>query len=136
MGKVIPFSGIEKFVNELSKDNQPFRAIFDTNLLIAASYEIKDDHEKITTVLDELKRLHVECFATVTTKAEFMEFHRRLMLTETLIDLSDEGSRIKMPKAAIEEIKKAHASVKSKQARDGSDPIFNDSQIKKIKSEF
>jgi len=136
MGKVIPFSDIENFVKGLSGVGQSVRTILDTNVLIAASYEIKDDHEKIVSLLDKLKALGVECFATVTTKSEFMEFHRRLMLTEILIDLSEELSQIKLPKAAIEEIRKAHSSVKSKQARDGSDPIFNDSQIKKIKAEF
>lgn len=65
-----------------------------------------------------------------------MEFHRRLMLTETLIDLVDEHSKVKVPKAAVNEIRKSVASMKSKQARDGSDPIFNDSQIKSIKAEF
>jgi hypothetical protein len=108
----------------------------DTNVLIAASYEIKDSHDEITELIHRLEVLGVERYATVTTKSEFMEFYRRLMLTEALVDLLDQESKVRVPKAALEEIRKAYLSLKSRQARDGSDPIFNDSQIKQIKSEF
>lgn len=63
-------------------------------------------------------------------------FEQFLIQTEALIDLSDEQSKFKLSRTAKEEIRKAYASVKSKQARNGSDPIFNDTQIKNIKSEF
>lgn len=136
MGKVMAFSAAEDHVSALSSNGGVVRAILDTNVLIAASYEIKDSHEQVAGLLQRLEELGVEFYATVTTKAEFMEFHRRLLLTETLIDLVDEHSKVKVPKAAVGEIRKSIASMKSKQARDGSDPIFNDAQIKAIKAEF
>ncbi|MBX2987090.1 MAG: hypothetical protein KF802_04255 [Bdellovibrionaceae bacterium] len=136
MGKVVPFSNMENFVNGLRSKGDIVRVILDTNVLIAASYEVKVTHEEITDLIHRLQILGVEMYATVTTKAEFMEFYRRLMLTEALADLLDAESKVRVPKAAFEEIRKAYASIKSKQARDGSDPIFNDNQIKQIKSEF
>lgn len=136
MGMIVPFSKIEIFIEELSAREQHIRSVLDTNILIAASYEIKDEYEEIMDFLKKLDLLEVKRYATVTTKAEFLDFHRRLSLTEALIDLSDGRSGFKLSKAVLAEIKKAHASVKSKQARDGSDPIFNDAQIKRIKSEF
>lgn len=136
MGRVVSFSAADGYVKELVGKGLPVRAILDTNVLIAVSYEIKDTHEQVVDLLRRLEQLGVMYFATVTTKAEFMEFQRRLMLTETLIDLVDEHSKVKVPKAAVDEIKKSVASMKSKRARDGSDPIFNDAQIKSIKAEF
>ncbi|MGE3683323.1 MAG: hypothetical protein AB7G93_16485 [Bdellovibrionales bacterium] len=136
MGGVIPFSTAESFVARVAGAGKPVRAILDTNVLIAISYEIKDSHDEVAKLVRQLTAAGVAFFATVTTRAEFMDFHRRLMLTETLVDLVDGHSRAKVPRAAADEIKKSYASVKSKQARDGSDPIFNDSQLKAIKGEF
>ena len=136
MGRVVPFSAADRYVKELAGKGHSVRAILDTNVLIASSYEIKDTHEQVVDLLRKLDQLGVKYFATVTTKAEFMEFQRRLMLTETLIDLVDGHSKVKVPKAAVDEIRKSVASMNSKRARDGSDPIFNDAQIKSIKAEF
>lgn len=136
MGSVVPFSQAKKFVQSLVTDAHVVRAILDTNILIAGTYEISKEYEPVSALLDTLKKLGVEFYATVNTRAEFMEFHRRLMLTEVLLDLIDEHSKIKIPNAAKSEIKTAYASIKSKQARDGLDPIFNDRQLKDIKAEF
>jgi predicted nucleic acid-binding protein len=126
VGSVIPFSQAKIFVQSLTKDGHVTRAILDTNILIAGTYEINKEHESVSALLDTLTKLGVEFYATVNTRAEFIEFHRRLLLTEILLDLIDEHSKIKMPNAARSEIKTAYASVKSKQSRDGADPIFND----------
>lgn len=136
MGSAIPFSQSKKFVQSLCSDDHTARAILDTNILIAGTYEINKDHDEVSVLLDSLTKLGVEFYATVNTRAEFMEFHRRLMLTEILLDLVDEHSNAKISKAARAEIKAAYASAKSKQARDGDDPIFNDKQLKTIKAEF
>ncbi len=136
MGTVIPFSQVKKFVQSLADDDHTVRAILDTNILIAGTYEINKEHEAVSALLDTLTKLGVEFYATVNTRAEFMEFHRRLMLTEVLLDLIDEHSSAKISNSARSEIKTAYASVKSKQARDGDDPIFNDKQLKAIKAEF
>ena len=136
MGRVLPFSQASDFVRTITAKGRSARAILDTNILIASTYEISKDHEIVSPLLVSLAKLGVEFYATVNTRSEFMEFHRRLVLTEVLLDLIDEHSKTKIPNAARSEIKTAYASVKSKQARDGIDPIFNDTQLKKIKSEF
>jgi len=136
MGKVLPFSQASDIVRAITAKGRTARAILDTNILIASTYEISKDHEIVSALLISLAKLGVEFYATVNTRSEFMEFHRRLVLTEVLLDLIDEHSKTKMPNAARSEIKTAYASIKSKQSRDGVDPIFNDTQLKKIKSEF
>ena len=136
MGSVIPFSQAQKYVKSLTGDGHAVRAIIDTNVLIAGTYEINKAHETVSELLDGFTKLGVEFYATVNTRSEFMEFHRRLMLTEVLLDLIDEHSNAKISNPARSEIKTAYASIKSKQARDSVDPIFNDKQLKAIKAEF
>jgi hypothetical protein len=134
MGAVFSFAESKKYFASLKP--APLRAILDTNILASLTYEVKSDHEVVSYLISELSALGVEFFATVNTKQEFLDFHRRVILTENLIDIADAGSKVNIPKSAKLEIQSANASMKSKTAKSGGDPIFNDTQIKKIKAEF
>jgi hypothetical protein len=136
VGRVVPFSDFQKYVGDLRRRPDFFGgAILDTNILIAMSYEVKKEHEWVSELLDIALEEGFRLFATVTTKSEFIEFHRRLVMTESLIDLADPHSEIKIHKAGKAAINVATGSMRAN-AKRGGDPVFTDTQLKNIKRSF
>lgn len=137
LGKVIPFSEIESYLASIEKIDAPRGAILDTNVLISANYDVRDSHVQIIQILDTLQRKNYRVFATVSTRSEYLEFQRRLILTEILMDMVDEFSLVKLPKNARARIQTLKGSLKtSMAAAPDKDEVFNESQLKKIKKEF
>lgn len=137
MGRVIPFSEIESYLVSIEKLDEHKGTILDTNVLISASYDLRESQTQVAVILDVLQRKNYRVFATVNTRSEYLEFHRRLILTESLLDMIDEFSRVKMPKTARARIQTLKGSLKTSVAADpDKDEVFNDSQLKKIKKEF
>lgn len=136
MGRVVPFSEFQKYIMELRCRPDFFAgAILDTNILIAMSYEIKREHERVIELLGIAAEENFRFFATVTTKAEFIEFNRRLIMTESLIDLADPHSKVKIPRAGKSAIDVATGSMRAN-AKRGGDPVFTDTHLKNIKRAF
>lgn len=137
MGKVVPFSEIDVYLTSIEAANSFRGTILDTNVLISASYDVRDSHADVIDVLDLLQQKEYRLFATVNTRAEYLEFQRRLILTENLFDIVDEFSKIKIPKDAKAKIQTLKGSLRTSVKSDPEkDEIFNDSQLKKIKQEF
>ena len=74
-------------------------------------------------------------FTTVNTRSEFLDFNRRLVMTENLRDVIDEGSEWKIPAKAKTQIQYQSGQLKRREQQ-GGDPVFNDTQVKIIKSAF
>lgn len=137
MGRVIPFSEIESYLASISKLDLHKGTILDTNVLISASYDVRESQAQVAEVLDILQNNNYRVFATVNTRSEYLEFQRRLILTENLLDMVDEYSKFKLPKTAKARIQTLKGSLKTSVAADpDKDEVFNDSQLKKIKKEF
>lgn len=137
MGQVIPFSEIESYLRSIDKVDAHKGTILDTNILISASYDVRDSHAGVVDVWDLLLQKNYRLFATVNTRSEYLEFQRRLILTENLLDLTDEFSKIRIPKVAKAKIQTLKGSLKASMAADpDKDEIFNEPQLKKIKKEF
>ncbi len=85
MGKVVPFSKVESYLQSISKVDRLKGTILDTNILISATYEDRDFHAQVVDVLDILQRDQYCLFATVNTRSEYLEFQRRMVLTESLL---------------------------------------------------
>lgn len=115
----------------------PKGAILDTNILISASYDLRESHTDIIEVLDILQERSYRAFATVNTRSEYLEFQRRLILTENLLDMVDEFATVNLPRTAKAKIQTLKGSLKTSVAADpDKDEVFNESQLKKIKKEF
>ncbi len=137
MGRVIPFSEIESYLASIEKSDTHKGAILDTNVLISASYDIRASNSEIVDVWDLLLRKNYRLFVTVNTRSEYLEFQRRLILTERLLDMVDEFSKVKLHKNAKAKIQALKGSLKTSVAADpDKDEVFNESQLKKIKKEF
>lgn len=138
MGRVVAFSELPDYLDEIETRGPVLKAtILDTNILITSTYEIRDDYADVVEILDILSERGFQFFATVNTKSEFLEFHRRLLLTENLLDSIDEHSKIKISKNVRAKIQTLKGTLKSGIESDKEkDFIFNDTQLKKIKQEF
>lgn len=137
MGRVIPFSDLKNHLTHLKKANAPKGTILDTNVLISSSYELSPDSEEVSKILDILGDEDYRLFATVNTRSEYLEFQRRLILTEALFDSIDEYSELRITSRVRAKIQTLKGSLKTSVS---SDPdkleVFNEVQLKKIKREF
>lgn len=137
MGKAVPFSEIESYLKSIDAADAHKGTILDTNVLISANYDIRYSHAQVIEVLDVLNKTGYRTFATVNTRSEYLEFQRRLALTENLLDIVDEFSKVKIPKNAKARIQTLKGSLRTSVIADPEkDEVFNESQLKKIKKEF
>lgn len=140
MGLVIPFSEFKAYHAAIrSKGDFAKGSILDTNILISLTYEVKNNHEEVAAFFQEClvpEREHgFRFFTTVNTRSEFLDFNRRLAMTENLRDVIDERSIWKIPAKAKTQIQYQSGQLKRREQQ-GGDPVFNDTQIKTIKSTF
>jgi hypothetical protein len=135
MGRVIAFSEFDEYYKALKKTDIVPGTILDTNILISLTYEVKSDFEVIADFVNSLLEKNFLLFTTVNTKSEFLDFHRRLIMTEHLRDLLDANPGYKLSSVERAQIQVQSGQLK-RQEQQGSDPVFSDRQIKKIKSAF
>jgi hypothetical protein len=114
-------------------------AILDTNILISLTYEVKANHDEVVEFFDDHltkeRDREFRFFSTVNTRSEFLDFNRRLIMTERLRDAADEKSRLKIPARAKAQIQYQSGQLRRREQQ-GGDPVFNDTQVKAIKSAF
>lgn len=137
MGRVIGFSELPQYLNSLGLPPERRATILDSNILITLTYDVRDDYEDVCGAVQVLEESGYRLFATVNTKAEYLEYQRRIVLTEALLDAVDEHSDIKLPRKAKARISTLKGSIKTAaQADPDRDIIFGDVHLKKIKREF
>ncbi len=140
MGRVISFSEFrEYFKSARQRPGAINAAILDTNILIALNYEISRLHDEVIEFFRESlmpEQAHeMRLFTTVNTRAEFLDFYRRLLMTEHLRDLVGESSSVRISAKAKAQIQYQSGQLKRREQQ-GSDPVFTDHQMKSIKSTF
>lgn len=140
MGRVVSFSEFDSYYAEIRKRPSVVPGtIFDTNILISLTYEVKSNHEEVFDFFDEClvpeRDKGFRFFTTVNTRSEFLDFNRRLLMTENLRDAIDDNSKWKIPAKAKTQIQYQSGQLKRREEQ-GGDPVLNDTQIKVIKSAF
>lgn len=80
--------GSKEFLKKVSGQNS-LELIVDANVIIASRDKKHRDYKTIQEFYDSLDQLSVDLtlFTTVTTKAEFLEYYRRKILTEGILEL-------------------------------------------------
>ncbi len=112
MGQVIPFSNLKKYLDSIKNQDAHRGTILDTNVLISSSYEPSTDSEEVSKILDTLGEENYRLYATVNTRSEYLEFQRRLILTEGLFDSIDEYSKIRIASRVRAKIQTLKGSLK------------------------
>ncbi|OFZ79827.1 MAG: hypothetical protein A2583_06025 [Bdellovibrionales bacterium RIFOXYD1_FULL_53_11] len=140
MGLVVPFSEFKNYYAAICGTPTLARGtVLDTNILISLTYEVKNNHDEVAAFFQEClvpeRDGGFRVFTTVNTRSEFLDFIRRLLMTENLRDVIDESSAWKIPARAKAHIQYQSGLLKRREQQSG-DPVFNDTQIKMIKSSF
>lgn len=138
MGQVIRFSEFENYYKKLITNRKNVEGvILDANVLITLSYSPKKFHTRIYNFLrDKIEKNNIACYTTVNTTQEFLEFHRRLLLTDGLRTAVHASSKIKLTnkKRAVIHAQSSKLAVREK--NNAADPVFYDREIKIIRNIF
>jgi len=137
MGRVIAFSKLPEYLAKIEASSACRATILDSNILITSAYDVRDDYEDVRDLLVTLEEHGHRLLATVNTKAEYIEYRRRIILTEALLDAVDEHSELKLPSRARARISTLKGTIKTAtQADPERDFVFGDAHLKRIKKEF
>jgi hypothetical protein len=132
LGQALPYSEVDDY---FSKVDPSLGCIADTSFLIAIADKDHPFHEDAQFLFEKLVEWKVPIFATVTTRSEFIDFHRRVIVTETLMDMLAPSSKWKIS-SAVREVLRSQKGWIDNQARVDGDPYLSDSRIKKCKQAF
>lgn len=135
MGRVIAFSEFTPYLKTILRGDYAQGTILDTNILISLTYEIKSDFDEVNDFVDRLIDERFLLFTTVNTKSEFLDFQRRLFMTEHLRGSIESEAGWKISSASRAQIQVQSGQLKRSEQQ-GADPVFSDRQLKKIKSAF
>lgn len=138
MGRVVRFSEFDEYFKESSISSaDEMGTVLDANVLITLSYDPKKYHTRVKDFLrDEIYGKGIKCFTTVNTTMEYLEFHRRLLMTEGLRDSIDQYSKIKLSNKKKQAIRTKSQILKNRENTQKADPVFYDREIKQIRESF
>lgn len=124
--------GYSQFLKSLNDDLRK-GVIADTNVLIAATYDMDPAHEEATDLFDLMAENLVPIFCNVNVRSEFLEIHRRIIFTEALLDFEAQVDKTKLP----DDLRKKLNSIRSqaeKRLHEGKTPLrLSDGDIKDFK---
>lgn len=132
MGNCIPFSEIDRLLKDNSQLNL---CLTDTSFLISMSDKDHVFHGDSQFLTEKFEEYNFKLFVSVTARSEFIDFHRRVRVTETLMDMLAPSSKWKISAAVREELKSQKGWLDN-QAKKGYDPYLPDYKIKECKQVF
>ena len=90
MGIAIPYSDIDIYLSKIKTEKG---CILDTNFLIALTEENHKHHDDSKFIYEKLAEYKVPIYCTVTVRTEFIDYQRRIKLTESLMDMLAPSSK-------------------------------------------
>ncbi len=131
MGLCLPFSEIDIYL----QGKAPEGCIVDTNFLIAASDKDHPLHEEAQFIEEKVEEYSIPLIVSVSARAEYIDYKRRVIVTEYLMGMLAPSSKWKIS-AAVRKVLSDQKSWIDGQAKNGSDPYLSDSRIKDCKQIF
>lgn len=138
MGKVVRFSEFDNYLSELKANGTKIEGtILDANVIITLNYEPKRFHTRTFEFIKEkIQKEGISLFTTVNTTQEYLDFYRRLLLTEGLRTAIHPSSGINLPNKKKQAIRSQSTILQNRENHQGAEPVFNDREIKKIREVF
>lgn len=133
MGLCLPFSEIDIVLAK--KLSGATGCIVDTSFLISVNDSDHDFHADAQFLFEKLVEHQIPLYVSVSARAEFIDFQRRVTVTEILMDMLAPTSKWKIS-AAVREVLKSQRGWIDNQASQGNDPYLTDSRIKICKQTF
>lgn len=138
MGKVVRFSEFDSYLSHLRAEGVSVQGtILDANVIITLNYEPKRFHTRVFDFVEnKLEKNQIALYTTVNTTQEYLEFFRRLLLTEGLRTAIHPSSKMNLPNKKKQAIKAQSSILYNRETHQGAEPVFNDREIKKIREPF
>ncbi len=124
-----PFSDIDQCLAPLTGD---IGCLVDTSFLIAVNDEDGPFHDDAIFLLEKFADRGVRLFASVTARSEFIDYHRRVIITETLMDMLAPTSKWRISSAVREELRSQRGWLDNQLSKEN-DPYLTDYRIKDCK---
>lgn len=131
MSQVLGYSDFLKALTD--KPSLKNGLVVDTNVLISATYDSDNFFEPTTQFFDYLAENKIPIYCNVNVRAEFLEIHRRIIFTESLIDFFHEVNRSLLPTDVSAQLGKWSASNKRRVDEQRPPLRLSEAEIKKIK---
>lgn len=138
MGRVVRFSEFDEYLFNLKQNGiKAEGTILDANVIITLSYSPKKFHTRTYEFIkNKIQKNEIALYTTVNTTQEYLEFYRRLLLTEGLRTAIHPSSELDLPNKKKQAIRAQSSILHNREMHQGADPIFNDREIKKIRESF
>lgn len=138
MGRVVRFSEFDEYLFNLKQNGTKVEGtILDANVIITLSYSPKKFHTRTYEFIkNKIQKNEIALYTTVNTTQEYLEFYRRLLLTEGLRTAIHPSSELDLPNKKKQAIRAQSSILHNREMHQGADPIFNDREIKKIREVF
>lgn len=114
------------------------RGLFiDTNFLISVSYELDRFHDESRELYEIIKEENVNLFCNVNVRTEFLDIHRRIIITDALISANkDENLKKIIPFFLKTKIKSLESRRSYAEAGNKTPPKLSDYDLKFYAAEF
>ena len=132
MGYCLPFSEID--LQRKVFDKPPF-CLMDSSFLVSLSDLDHGFYDEASFFAEKLSSFEVKAFVSVTARTEFIDYHRRVLVTEQLMNMLSPSSPWKVSSAIRAELTKQKGWI-DHQPRLGNEPYLSDSRIKECKQVF
>lgn len=132
MGRAVPFSEVDDFFKSVDPSQG---CLADTNFLIAVSDKDHHFYDDAQFLFEKLVEYKVPIYVTVTVRSEFIDFYRRVKITEALMDMLAPLSKWKIS-SSVREVLKSQRGWLDNQTSDDQLPYLTDQRIKKCKQAF
>jgi len=133
MGRVRPLSEIDKVFSQIPADER--FCLIDSNILIAWYYDVHEFNDEAQFVFEHLVENKAVPFASITTRYEFLDFVRRVIITEQLMDMLDSESPYRISAKVRAQLESFKRWIKTTRVRDEL-PVLPDNKIKEAKRLF
>lgn len=78
--------------------------LVDTNILIAATYELDEFNESAMDFIDICIDLEIPLFCNVNIRSEFLEIHRRIIFSEAILDFEKQCKKALLPHDLVNDL--------------------------------
>ena len=129
MATILPFNDAGFY---LDQEKESRKAFLDTNILFSYSYDTDIFHDEILNIFSIIKDKKTKIYSNITTRSEFIELQRRVIITEALTWIGEKIYGVSNSSNIARELK-SHTTKVRKRVIEKNPLILNDIDIKKFK---
>ena len=129
MATILPFNDAEL---RLDQEKESRKVFLDTNILFSYSYDTDIFHEEVLNIFSIIKEKKTKIYSNITTRSEFIELQRRVIITEALTWIGEKIHGVSNSSNIARKLK-SHTTKVRKRVTEKKPLILNDIDIKKFK---